>query len=170
MFSIGDRFGARYRPYSAHQARTLSVSIMRELTLIWAEQIDVTSCRPFRGMSHGLGDIYISFLATHFIVERWREALLWSWVVAKIGRVDGTWEDAEARAAWQAIGGVGDAIETKVVRGERETLEFDRVRRILEDSGHGDQTPTTRKTKYVFCESMEPYLSVSVSASHVYIV
>ncbi|KAF9517786.1 hypothetical protein BS47DRAFT_1325910 [Hydnum rufescens UP504] len=147
---ISDRFGARYRPYSAHQARALSVSIMRELTSIWAEQINATASRPFRGTSHGLGDLYMSFLATHFIVERWREALLWTFVVAKIGSADGVWGEAEAQSAWQAIGGATGSIETKVLRGERETLEFGRVRRILEKGGHGDQTLNSRRTTYVF--------------------
>jgi Stealth protein CR3, conserved region 3 len=150
---IGDRFGTRFRPYSAHQARALSVSIMRELTSIWAEQIDATASRPFRGTSHGLGDLYMSFLVTHFIVERWREALLWTFVVAKIGSADGVWGEAEAQSAWQAVGGATGSIETKVLRGERETLEFGRVRRILEKGGHGDQTFNSRRTTYVFCES-----------------
>jgi 3-O-alpha-D-mannopyranosyl-alpha-D-mannopyranose xylosylphosphotransferase len=38
----------------------------------------------------------MAWLATHLQIERWREALLWTWAVAKVGDADNNW-GAQAR-------------------------------------------------------------------------
>lgn len=62
---LGDRFGARYRPYLVHQAKVLSRSvILDEVSVIWKDDIEKTARRTFRGLSGGEGDNYIAFMYT----------------------------------------------------------------------------------------------------------
>jgi len=99
------RFGFRQRPYVAHTAKALSLSLLKEFTTIWHKEVSITASHPFRGMTAGNPDLYTLFLYTHSIVERWREALLWSWAVGKHGGLEDEWtEDIKARA-WQDLGG-----------------------------------------------------------------
>jgi hypothetical protein len=45
------------------------------------------------------------FLSTHYIIERHREALLWSWVVAKWGGSAGILDTAQKERMWRELGG-----------------------------------------------------------------
>lgn len=90
------------------------------------------------------------------VVERWREILLWSWVVGRIGGDNGEWTtDLHRTRAWTELGGVKpDPVglvqepQVKVGLSLRETLDHDTVLDVL-----GSQSATT----YSFCKPLFPW-------------
>jgi 3-O-alpha-D-mannopyranosyl-alpha-D-mannopyranose xylosylphosphotransferase len=95
--------------------------------------------------------VEIAWLVTHLGVERWREALLWSWAVAKVGGEAGEWGDGareEVRGVLKIkAGGEGEVEdEVMVVKGKRSTLG--NVAAITKRAGWG----MPRKSTYTFCE------------------
>lgn len=93
------------------------------------------------------------FMMVHFVVERWREALLWTWVVGKHGKLDDSWGEAETVRAWDdlKLGSTDEEMGGKLfVRGgNRSTLEKGRVEDYLKRAGYDTKDPT----KYEFCKS-----------------
>nr|GAT46878.1 predicted protein [Mycena chlorophos] len=93
---LNQRFGSRKRPYMQHNARSLSLPLMHEAALAFGEYFARTPLSQFRG-SHKVPEefeVNTIFLTGHFMVERHREALLYSWVVLKWdGYVEGMWRD-----------------------------------------------------------------------------
>lgn len=96
------RFGNRGRPYIAHAPKLFSGPLLFEMGRgMWRAAWENTARRIFRGMNldfwddnDGSGDgkskqsgddVHTGYLFGNYVVERWREALLWSWVVGKIG-------------------------------------------------------------------------------------
>lgn len=77
--------------------------------------------------------------------------MLWTWIVANIGGQDGVWGD-EARETISHFFGLTAEDEAvgsiEVHRGERWTLEDDRVRDIFEGAGWA----SPKATQYMFCE------------------
>lgn len=49
----------------------------------------------------------MTFLATHYTIERWREALLWSWIVGRIGGDEDEWGEKERARAVEELGDGG---------------------------------------------------------------
>ncbi|KAJ7475403.1 hypothetical protein B0H11DRAFT_2427857 [Mycena galericulata] len=85
---LNQRFGTRRRAYVQHNARALTLPLMHEATLTFGDYFALTPKSQFRG-SHGVSgefEVNMIFTVSHFVMERHREALLWSWVVAKWGR------------------------------------------------------------------------------------
>ncbi|KAJ2967277.1 hypothetical protein NUW54_g13549 [Trametes sanguinea] len=81
----------------------------------------------------------------HYIVERAREALLWAWVVGRIGTLDDGWGDAEAERAWTELGGVLAGVgseEVHVQSYRRDTLDPNRVYKNLREAGYNTDTRT----------------------------
>ncbi|KAH7340746.1 hypothetical protein B0J17DRAFT_749529 [Rhizoctonia solani] len=101
---LSDRFGLRKRPYVIHEAKALKRSLISEISLIWSAELAETSSHPFR-TDPLLRDAHMGFMATHFVVERWREGLLWSWVVARLGGKDDEWDSMTSMQAWRELGG-----------------------------------------------------------------
>ncbi|CAK5274411.1 unnamed protein product [Mycena citricolor] len=102
------RFGIRKRPYMQHNARALSLPLMHEAALAFGREYANTPRSHFRGSHDVPGEYEINtiFLASHFVVERHREALLWSWVVGKWGSQSGGFLDKGAKARmWRDLGG-----------------------------------------------------------------
>lgn len=94
-------------------------------------------------MSHAhrsLDDVAITVLQTHYTVERWREALLWGFIVATIGGDDDQWGEEQTRMAWLRLGGDPKRTDLPVRKGRRTTLVGANERR-------------DRKTKVAFCMS-----------------
>ncbi|KAF8588240.1 hypothetical protein K439DRAFT_670883 [Ramaria rubella] len=143
---LSNRFGSRRRPYMAHAAKSISLSLMQEFSRMWEAQLAVTAAHPFRGMTVGHKDVYSLFLFSHSIVERWREGLLWAWAVAKIGGMDDVWGPAERDRAWRDVGGVLGEREVNVPKTARTTAREDVVRDHLHAAGH----TLSGSTKYVF--------------------
>ncbi|KDN51800.1 hypothetical protein RSAG8_00348, partial [Rhizoctonia solani AG-8 WAC10335] len=101
---LSDRFGLRKRPYVIHEAKALKRSLISEISLIWSAELAETSSHPFR-TDPLLRDAHMGFMATHFVVERWREGLLWSWTVARLGGKDDEWDTMTSMQAWRELGG-----------------------------------------------------------------
>jgi hypothetical protein len=132
--TLGDRFGQRYRPYTAHEAKTLVKSIVDEVTITWNSELHHTGQQRFR-LNPEAKDAYLPFLVTHWTVERHREALLWSWVVARIGGDDDEWGPAQSAQAWSELGGASGQDLLNVRRKPRSTLHQDQVISVLDSTG-----------------------------------
>ncbi|EPS98615.1 hypothetical protein FOMPIDRAFT_59328 [Fomitopsis schrenkii] len=136
---LSQRFGARHRPYVMHEAKIVSAPILAELETIWPAAFERSASHLFRETA-GPGtppDINTLLLHAHFIIERAREALLWSWAVGKVGGVDDRWGADEARRAWMEVSAAGLSAmgEVLVKAGHRYTLEKERVENTLKESG-----------------------------------
>lgn len=105
-----------------------------EVSITWNSELHHTGQQPFR-LNPEAKDAYLPFLATHWIVERHREALLWSWVVARIGGDDDEWGPAQSAQAWSELGGALNADSVDVRRGARSTLDEDQVMSTLDSTG-----------------------------------
>ncbi|KAJ7782380.1 hypothetical protein DFH07DRAFT_790474 [Mycena maculata] len=108
---LDQRFGTRGRAYIGHNARSLSLPLLHETALAFGAYFALTPMSQFRG-SHDVDDefeVNTIFTATHFVMERHREALLWSWVVAKWGGVaDGIIDEELKDAMWLELGAGDD--------------------------------------------------------------
>ncbi|KAF9029780.1 hypothetical protein BDZ89DRAFT_1065066 [Hymenopellis radicata] len=108
------RFGSRTRAYVAHNARSFSLPLMHEASLAFGQQFSATPLSRFRGSHKGPNEIEVNtvFLTTHWVIERKREAMLWSWIVAKWGATNGGVLDEETKMAmWKEAGGQEDSNE-----------------------------------------------------------
>ncbi|KAJ6551951.1 hypothetical protein B0H19DRAFT_1297934 [Mycena capillaripes] len=118
------RFGTRKRPYMQHNARALSVPLMHEVSLAFGEYFAATPLSQFRG-SHKVPmeyEVNTIFLSTHYVVERHREALLWSWVVGKWGGSSGIIDREQKLQMWQELGG-GEGDTLRLGEAERTTAD-----------------------------------------------
>ncbi|KAJ6629461.1 hypothetical protein B0H10DRAFT_2208848 [Mycena sp. CBHHK59/15] len=104
---LNQRFGNRARAYVRHNVRSFSLPLMHEAALAFGEYFALTPMSQFRG-AHDIGrefEVNTIFSATHFVMERHHEALLWSWVVAKWGGVaDGILDEELKDAMWLELG------------------------------------------------------------------
>ncbi|GAA5941932.1 hypothetical protein JCM10213_004338 [Rhodosporidiobolus nylandii] len=76
------RFGKRKRPYLAHVAKSIPMPLFRELHAVFFGQLETqTSASRFRG--RGPAEVTPHFMLQHYVLEKHREALLWSYVVAR---------------------------------------------------------------------------------------
>lgn len=90
------RFGIRQRSYLVHQGKMLNRPLLDEVASIWADELKATAEVRFRG-SHP--EVNMLFLSTYYLIERHREALLWSYLIARMdSRRQGQYS-AEDRAA-----------------------------------------------------------------------
>lgn len=87
------------------------------------------------------------YVFNHFVVERSREAMLWSWVVGRLGGLDDGWTQEDSERAWSELGGTMDIDSLDMRTAWRETLEKGRVDATLKRSGHTKPGVTT----YSFC-------------------
>lgn len=116
---------------------------------MFGEAITSGSSKRFRELHAGNGDVQTQWLQSALRVERWREALLWTWVVAKLGE-DGIWGTTARRAVgdlFQCEIGSKDS-EVPVVRGPRRTLEEGRTSLIFEQT----DWEAPKGMKVLFCE------------------
>lgn len=137
----GARFGKRGRPYLSHMAKTLGSHFIQELETIWPDEVASTASHIVRNDFGRTNDVYPAFLMTHYVVERWREALLWSWVVAKMGDDDDGWDDWKA---WKALGGRLGKSSIMVTRKGRDTVK--KLNETMAENG------ITSNTELVYCE------------------
>jgi len=134
-----------------HISKAMSLSLLKEFSTIWHKEIAATAAHPFRGMVTPHRDFYMLFAFIHAVVERWREALLWSWVVAKHGGLNGEWGTAEKIRAWRDLGGIfGDNILTLYMT-PRSTGRKEVIKQVLEEAGH-----KVSRTKYSFGKWLSP--------------
>lgn len=168
---LSQRFPRRLRPYFAHVPKVITRGLHHEATIMFADAINAAAQRQFRELSIGEGSVQMQWLISSMRVERWREALLWTWVVAKVGSAPqwqheetgerlggevGTW-GAEARQEIRDLFGMGDqdddVIKIEVHLGERWTLEEDRMKAHFQ--GAGWEAP--KATEFLF-SSMDGHM------------
>lgn len=132
-----------------HEAKATSFAILQEIALVWPDALAKSATHAFRETEAGDGDFYQMFVHAHYIVERAREALLWTWVVGRLGGLDDSWGDEESARAWHELGGQEDK-EMRVEAYPRETLDAERVTANLKEAGYD----TNVRTEYIFCQSL----------------
>ncbi len=120
--------------------------MLQEVTSIWTDEIALAATRPFRESNNGDGDIENAFLVTHHRIERWREALLWTWVMGKMGAREGGKLGKLAREEVEKVFGTLTGLVEFPVSKEREVLED------LNGSFAKAGWNAPKSTKYHFCE------------------
>lgn len=100
--STGARFGLRPRPATMHVPKPLLLPILSEVSTIWGQNyFSKSTRRRFReDAKRRPGDFHAIWLGTHYLLERSRESLLWTFTVAKMGQeadIKGVWEEKERR-------------------------------------------------------------------------
>ncbi|KAF7980664.1 hypothetical protein HWV62_37083 [Athelia sp. TMB] len=155
---LSARFGWRGRPYTQHVPKALSRALLDEVHDIWGSEMRRTGMHRFRGMGLGAGeeggDAYGVFLTVHLGVERWREALLWAFVVGRIGGEGDTWGKPERTRAWRDVGGEDGVGELHVKLTRRRSTDVGRVKGVMRKAGHA----WSDRTHYAFSsEDGYPY-------------
>lgn len=124
---LGQRFPMRTLPYITHHPRSLSLPLLKEAAQTFPEAFSNTTLARFRAQKEVPASIQAFFLASWYIIERHREALLWSWVVAKWGGIEGKLSSKTKEAMWEEMsgtspsgGGYGEIRVTRPVRNSRE--------------------------------------------------
>ncbi|KAK0201124.1 hypothetical protein DFS33DRAFT_1479637 [Desarmillaria ectypa] len=144
---LSKRFGSRPRLYIVHVHKSISLPIMHEMAAgMWAKEFEATARRPFPPQPLQDGDdVHPGFLFSNYLIDRAREALLWSWIIGRIGG-NGTpsgngdenedlWiRDVHGRRAWQELGGDWNSTRLTVQQPIRETLDQDRVEDTVQSS------------------------------------
>ncbi|KAL7419077.1 Xanthine phosphoribosyltransferase 1 [Cryptotrichosporon argae] len=135
---LSQRFPKRRRPYFAHAPKVITRSLHHEASLMFKEALTQSGQRRFRELAMGHGDVQMQWMLTALRVERWREALLWTYVVANLGGAKG-YLDEDARGAIADMFGLtaadADVTTIEVYRGERYTLEPARLARTFAQAG-----------------------------------
>lgn len=168
---LSQRFPARDRPYLSHVPRASTRNMHHEVQIMFGEALAAGATRQFREIKQGDPDVQMQWLTNSFRIERWREALLWTWVVANVGtkpswsRRSGGGDDdtqtgrvgvwgAEARDEIKDLFGLteedDDVVKIEVHRGERWTLESKRIVSVLSNAGW--EPP--KSSKYLWCKSI----------------
>ena len=101
---LSRRFPKRLRPYLLHGPKVVVKAIHKEVGEAFAADIEIARTRRFRESRTGNGSISFHWLCASWQVERWREALLWSLLVARLGQetdpaavLEGVWSTSECR-------------------------------------------------------------------------
>lgn len=115
-YLLNQRFGKKDRAYVSHVHRSFSKPLLLEMKMIWAKEIFRSSSARWR--SQNARDLVNHFLFTHFVIERHREALLWSLLVGKIDKNgDGKLDQMEYDAFLTSIG-----MTTKAMKSWKDSL------------------------------------------------
>lgn len=153
----GHRFGDRKRPYLTHLPKAFSVPMLSEVKQVWAEDIQETREQKFPNIFGHKGSFNNQFAMSHYTVERWREGLLFSWIVGKIGGDHDEWDLAVALKELNAIDPEASGDTELIVTGfQRDTMINDRINKIFD--GHGYE-PLEGQTSYAFSEFIAHRLS-----------
>lgn len=141
----------RTLPYITHHPRSLWLPLLREAALTFPSAFSDTALGRFRSMKNGPIPVQPVFLASWYVVQRHREALLWSWAVAKWGGIEEQMGSLQRDGMWDDIVGEGSGGGAKVssfkVRLPMRDVTEDMT--AFEDSG----VPRPLNTEYSFCQS-----------------
>ncbi|KAI0004852.1 hypothetical protein F4779DRAFT_630244 [Xylariaceae sp. FL0662B] len=80
-YLLNHRFGERNRHVQAHFGHSVSRAVMREAMASFPQPAAHGACERFRGESKY--QIYPWYASFHYTIERFREALLWSFVMSR---------------------------------------------------------------------------------------
>ncbi|PWN20209.1 hypothetical protein BCV69DRAFT_283088 [Microstroma glucosiphilum] len=165
---LGERFGPRTRHYIIHVQKAHVLPLVRESRLMWGAEFYKTTAKRFRGDGRATNSHLLSY---NFIMERHREALLWSYFVAKLDADgNGHYSREELQEAWRELGLLSDdgdrdadnlwndPVITRVTLPERETL----LQANLEDNLQSSQFPTPQQAIYQFV-SQDGYALSAIS-------
>ncbi|KAJ9478799.1 EF-hand domain-containing protein [Pseudozyma hubeiensis] len=153
---LDQRFGKRKRPYIQHVHKSFSKSLLLETRMGWAYEHAQLGTQRFR---NGGDNLVTHFLTYYNMVERHREALLWSFFMLRLdGDGDGLVSLQELERALSQMGLTTSQAETALstqternlsvaVRlGKRTTLKDDSANAALIQAGW----PVPLKSRYAF--------------------
>ncbi len=144
---ISRRFPSFSRGYMYHIPKALTLSLTHEASVMWEDELTEAATRGFRRSERGIGDIEMSWLVGFLRVERWREALLWSWAVARMGGESGYWGEAERGELERVLDITTTEVDSVLIeKGERKTLVD--ILEIEKTMGWEH----AKQTAYTFCE------------------
>ncbi|SNX82064.1 uncharacterized protein MEPE_00770 [Melanopsichium pennsylvanicum] len=155
-FLLDQRFGKRSRPYIQHVHKSFSKSLLQETRLAWAYDHARLGINRFRNSGD---NIVTHFLTYYNIVERHREALLWSFFMLKLDHDgDGLVSNGELPSALAYMGLTQDQIATANLARPNRTLtvsvKLPRRRTLAGDSANAALVktgwPVPLKSRYVF--------------------
>ena len=150
---LGKRFGMRERPYIEHHARSLSFPLLHESAVMFPGAYNNATVARFRHEKDAPWAIQSFFFASWFIAERHREALLWSWIVAKWGSIDEIMDDDKKFSMWNEVtGNNSNSRKFDVYIPYRETVKEENLKEDLNKAG----IPLPINTEYSF-SSMDGY-------------
>ncbi|GAA5896966.1 uncharacterized protein JCM6883_007069 [Sporobolomyces salmoneus] len=99
---LDQRFGKRQRNYIAHIPKAMSMPILREIGMIWKDELEQTASSRFRGRNV---EFQLPFLATHYTIESHRQALLFAFIAGRIDKdADGSLTLDERRRMLNELG------------------------------------------------------------------
>ena len=102
---LHQRFNSPPQPYPDHIPKAMSIPLFDEANIIWSDEVSLSGTRGFRISKRGNGDVAAVPLVQWLRMERWREGFLWTWIVGKMGGIDGVW-DEEAKEELKRILGI----------------------------------------------------------------
>lgn len=146
---LGQRFPMRSLPYITHHPRSLSLPLLLEAAQTFPDAFNETPRARFRAQKGVPNSIQSIFIASWYLVERHREALLWSWIVAKWGNASGSISSEKKRLMWLELQGSLTKKKLNVNKPFREPLDH-----RLAFKNASTQYP--RQTQYLF-SSMDGY-------------
>jgi 3-O-alpha-D-mannopyranosyl-alpha-D-mannopyranose xylosylphosphotransferase len=114
---------------------------------MFSTELAESATRGFRESKRGLADLEMAWLVGHLRVERWREALLWSWAVGRVGGSEGVWGVEARKELMDVLKMISEDEEVVIIqRSERETLND--LARLEENTGW----EAAKSTRFIFCK------------------
>lgn len=139
---LGERFGQRWRNYINHITKMHLRPLNQEAQLMFGDELKKTAGERFRG---GAQLVNNHMLIYNFIMERHREALLWSYFVARVDQDgDGVYSDEELDGAWADLG-LDAGMNLTVSLPVRDTLHQD----VINENLNVSQFSVPQETEYV---------------------
>lgn len=139
---LGERFGQRWRNYIHHITKMHLRPLNQEAQLMFGDELKKTAGERFRG---GAQLVNNHMLMYNFIMERHREALLWSYFVARVDQDgDGVYSDEELDGAWADLG-LGADKNLTVSLPVRDTLQQD----LINENLNASQFSVPQETEYI---------------------
>jgi len=121
---LSRRFTNRPQAYPEHFPKSLTLEMMDEASIMFGTDLAVAATRGFRESKRGTADLEMAALASWLRIERWREALLWTWVVGKVGGSDGLWGEGAREELRELFGtGLEEGRIALVRKGVRKTVQ-----------------------------------------------
>lgn len=138
---LGERFGQRWRNYIHHITKMHLRPLNQEAQLMFGDELKKTAGQRFRG---GAQLVNNHMLMYNFVIERHREALLWSYFVGRVDQDgDGLYSDEEMDGAWADLG-LGTDMNLTVSLPVRDTLHQD----VINDNLNASHFPIPQETEY----------------------
>lgn len=135
--------------------------MMEEASTIWATDFAHSSRRRFREVEREesdesrVGDLHATWLSNILLVERSREAIIWSWVVARLGGTSGVWS-TEARKEIEELFNVSSSTKVGAISSfdpkQRDSVVWENLSEELQSMGVDG--PETTQIKWGACQCL----------------